>query len=264
MREQVNRALPCVGLWCALSTTAPVYAIDRATTQILETGTGTAATPDTTLSASELARARAWGLSATEWQRYQALMQGIRGSVSPATISPIEVLGIHARDGEERRRYAETWARTLHDDVDRILAFQHAYDAALKRLYPNESLIDPKRLPKNAEMALDLKRDDRLLFFTRPDCAACDGLLRRLLAKLHRVAGIDIYLTGLTAGDDAAVRDWASAQAIDSDWVRTRRITLNHDGGALDKLTQGQGKVPYLLRAREGLLTALSPSVFQK
>ena len=104
----MNRSLTCLGLWWVLSATAPVYAIDRATTQVIETETGMSSAPDTTLSASELARARAWGLSATEWQRYQQLMQGIRGSVSPATISPIEVLGLHARDSDERRRYAET------------------------------------------------------------------------------------------------------------------------------------------------------------
>ena len=34
------------------------------------------------------------------------------------------------------------WARAMHEDADRILAFQHAYDAASKRLYPNEPLID--------------------------------------------------------------------------------------------------------------------------
>ena len=69
-----------------------------------------------------------------EWQRYRQLMQGIRGSISPETISPIEVLGIHARDEAERQRYADAWASAMHEDVDRILAFQRAYDEAGKRL----------------------------------------------------------------------------------------------------------------------------------
>ena len=258
-----ERVTATAGVFLLLATSSAL-AVDVTSTSIEETGITVSSHETMPLSTTEKNRARAWHLSETEWRRYRQLLQGIRGSVSPATLSPIEVLGIHARDETERRRYAEAWAQAMYEDAGRILSFQHAYDAALKRLYPNESLIDPKRLPQNAETALDLKHDDRLLFFTRPDCAACDGLLRRLLAKLHRVAGIDIYLTGLTAGDDAAVRDWASAQAIDSDWVRSRRITLNHDGGALDKLTQGEGKVPYLLRRREGVLTTLSPSVFQR
>ena len=76
-------------------------------------------------------------------------MEGIRGSISPSTISPIEVLGIHAEDAVERDRYAETWARMMREDVARILAFQHAYDEAGRRLFPGEQLIDPNRLPQN-------------------------------------------------------------------------------------------------------------------
>jgi integrating conjugative element protein (TIGR03759 family) len=246
----MNRPLTSVGLWLILSATAPVHAIDRATTQVIETGTGTSSAPETTLSASELARARAWGLSAMEWHRYQLLMQGIRGSVSPATISPLEVLGIHARDSDERRRYAERWARAMHEDVDRILAFQHAYDVAGKHLYPNESLIDIDRLPGKTEETSAFQSSDRLLFFARPACPVCDVMMRKLLKRIDEVSGIDIYLTDVAPGDDVAVRDWASAHQLDPERVRSRQITLNHDGGALDKLTRGEGKVPYLLRRR--------------
>ena len=56
---------------------------------------------ETRLSPTEAARAELWGLNETEWRRYLSLMQGIRGSISPGTISPIEVLGIHARDEAE-------------------------------------------------------------------------------------------------------------------------------------------------------------------
>jgi len=256
----VIRSLPCVGLWWVLSTTGPVHAIDRATTQILETGTGSPSTPDTTLSASELAQARVWGLSATEWQRYQQLMQGIRGSVSPATISPIEVLGIHARDREERRRYAETWARTLHEDVDRILVFQRAYDDAAKRLYPNEPLIDIARLPVKADKPNLFQPSDRVLFFTGAECPVCDLVLNRLLKRIDAFGGLDIYLTDLVPGDDAAVRAWATEHKIDPDLVHSQRVTLNHDAGALAKLTDGAGTVPYLIRRRGGDLSKLSVS----
>ena len=75
----------------------------------------------TPLSPVEKTRAEAWDLSDIEWQRYRALMEGIRGSISPATLSPIEVLGIHARDEGERRRYAERWARLRAAQGDRLL-----------------------------------------------------------------------------------------------------------------------------------------------
>ena len=187
-------------------------------------------------------------------------MQGIRGSISPSTISPIEVLGIHARDEAERQQYAEAWARAMREDVDRILSFQRAYDTAVKRLYPNEPLIDIDRLPGKSAETSALQSTDRLLFFARPACPVCDVLVNKLLKRIDEVSGIDIYLTELAPGDDAAVRDWASSHRIEPEWVRSRRVTLNHDGGALKKLTNGQGEVPYLLRRRGEELSQLRAS----
>ena len=69
-----------------------------------ETPTNDRSTPtqseqaSTQLTALERARAEHWTLTPQEWQRYRLLMQGLRGSISPTTLSPIEALGIHARD----------------------------------------------------------------------------------------------------------------------------------------------------------------------
>ncbi len=238
----------------------PAIGADLSQLQINETDQTRSSTAVNELSETDLARARTWDLSETEWRRYQQLMQGIRGSISPSTISPIEVLGIHARDEAERQRYEETWAPAMREDVDRILVFQRAYDAAGKRLYPNEPLINIHRLPSKSEETSALKSTDRLLFFARPACPVCDLLVDRLLKRIDEVSGIDIYLTKLAPGDDAAVRDWASRHRIKPEWVRSRRVTLNHDAGALDKLTSGQGDVPYVLRRRGDDLSQLRAS----
>ena len=225
-----------------------------------KTGTTESSTTTSRLSETEHTRAKHWALSATEWQRYQSLMQGIRGSISPATISPIEVLGIHARDEAERRRYAELWAQAMRDDVDRILAFQHAYDAAMKRLYPDEPLIDVHRLPRQTDENAQYLETDRLLFFATAECPACDDVVAKLLGRIDAVGGIDIYLVGLGANDDAAVRAWASTHHIDREWVRSRRVTLNHDGGALAKLTVGKADVPMVFRRRGDHVAAIGLS----
>jgi len=243
-----------------LAMVAPAYAIEQSGTQVKETEIAFSSTSANTLSPTELARSRAWGLTEMEWHRYKQLMQGIRSSISPSTISPIEVLGIHARDSEERRRYAEQWTQAMHEDVSRILAFQHAYDEAGKRLYPNQQLIDITRLPLLSKKTNALQRDDRVLFFTRSDCPACDVLLERLLKRIDKIGGIDIYLTGTQLGDDQAIRDWAADHMIKSEWVRTRRITLNHEAGALEKLTHGKSDLPYLMRRRGDELSVLSAS----
>lgn len=236
-------SIACVAL-------TPVMAIDVASTGVKETGQAASSTARNTLSETDRVRARTWGLSETEWRRYEALMQGMRGSISPSTISPIEVLGIHARDEAERRRYAQVWARAMYEDASRILAFQHAYDVATKQLYPSELLIDINRLPEKSKTTSALQPTDHLLFFARPECPACDLLMGKLMERVDEVNGIDIYLTGVEPGDDAAVRAWASAHAIEPNWVRNRRITLNHDGGALERLTHGRGEVPTILRRR--------------
>lgn len=237
----------------------PAFAVEVSGTQVKESDTSVSTTDENTLTPSEWARSRLWELSETEWRRYKQLMQGIRGSISPPTISPIEVLGIHARDQDERRRYAEMWTRAMREDVSRILAFQRAYDEAGKRLYPNEQLIDLDRLP-SADKTNFLQPGDRVLFFTRPDCSACDALLDKLLKHIDKVAAIDIYIAGVKAGDDQSVRDWAAAHAIKPEWVRSRRVTLNHEAGVLERLTQGKGEIPYILRRQGKDLSVLRAS----
>jgi integrating conjugative element protein (TIGR03759 family) len=228
----------------------PLFAASLSHTPITEVEKETSITQGSVLSESEQVRARTWNLSESEWRRYRQLMQGIRGSISPGTISPIEVLGIHARDEAERQRFAERWAQTMHEDAERILAFQHAYDEAIRRLYPGERLIDPDRLPEPSEKTGSLEPGDRVLFFTRAECPACDALFGRLIQKIDVIAGIDVYLMGDGNANDQYVREWARQQGIEPKWVHTRRVTLNHDAGALDQLTHGEGQVPYLMRLR--------------
>ena len=212
----------------------------------------------TPLSATELARSNAWGLSDIEWRRYQSLMRGIRGSVSATNLSPIEVLGIHARDGAERRRYAERWARAMREDAERILAFQHAYDAAAKRLFMGQALINVGKLQTLPQKTNELQADDRILFFTGVNCPACDAVLVKLLSHLDTVAGIDIYITDVSKKDDEVIRAWAEEHGIESEWVRTRRVTLNHDAGAFQKITDGPFERPALFIRRNEQLSKLA------
>lgn len=212
----------------------------------------------TPLSASERGRSNAWSLSDTEWRRYQNLILGIRGSVSATNLSPIEVLGIHARDNVERRRYAERWARAMRDDAERILAFQHAYDAAAERLFSGQTLIDVGKLRTLPQKTSELQSDDRILFFTGVMCPACDAVLVKLISRLDTVAGIDIYITDVSRNDDEVIRAWAKEHGIERDWVGTRRVTLNHSAGALEKMSEGPVETPALFVRRDGQLEKLS------
>ena len=226
---------------------------------------------NTIFSTTGSVRAEHWGLSGEDWQRYQRLMQGVRGSVSPSTLSPLEVLGIHARNAGERRRYAEQWALIMREDAERILAFQHAYDEAQQRLFPQAQLIDAVKLAmyqaqKKPGSDRVLDSADRLLFFTTMECIACDVILDRLLGKLSIIEGIDIYLLDVASGNEEGIREWAGARKIDPAWVHQRRVTLNVDAGALGKLAQNMDQPldqrPAVLRRRGDMVSLLSSARF--
>lgn len=173
---------------------------------------------------SELAvqRAGEWGLQPEEWSRYQALMQGPLGIYSP-NLDPLTALGIQARTDAERQRYAELQARAEAEHTERLLAYQRAYDEAWRRLYPDQmrvQLAGGRSAPGSDE-------DGRLAVFVRANCPACTLRVQQLQAA---GTAFDVYVVG-TRGEDSRVRQWAQQAAVDPAKVRTRAITLNHDGG---------------------------------
>lgn len=230
-----------------------------------QTQTTNTTTTESRVSDAELAQQ--WGLSVTEWQRYQTLMQGIRGSLSP-NLSPIETLGVHARTPAERRRYAEMWATEMQRDTARVLAFQREYNAAWQRLYPDLRMFDLASLPGRGpdgrkltpgQAALPaLKPGDRFIWFQDINCGQlCDNQVQALLGRVkNKVAvGLDVFL--LNAKHDGAIRQWAKAKQIPPKLVTSRLITLNHDHGTLGRLAPGQ-PVPVLLHERGNNLTQVS------
>ncbi len=85
--------------------------------------------------------AEIWGLSDDEMRRAKVLLQGPRASFSVPNISPVEALGIHARDEAERQKYAEKFARVVFEDLKRTLAFGQAYQSAITRLTSGTPMV---------------------------------------------------------------------------------------------------------------------------
>jgi integrating conjugative element protein (TIGR03759 family) len=203
-----------------------------------------------------------WKLSQEEWIRYQKLMKGIRGSISPANLSPIEVLGVHARSEQERKKYARQWARMRRDDAERILAFQRAYDAAWKELDPSGTIIDIARLKTPPERkAID--RGDRVLLFLRlRECDECQILLTRVRrAAFEANAQLDIYFIDTKENkDDAAILAWAKRQQFDPERIKQRAVTFNHDKGTLIRIGGITSTVPAVFRIRGDRMEQLDAS----
>lgn len=168
-----------------------------------------------------------WGLTNSEWQRYQQLRQGERGLWSPG-LDPLTTLGVEANSDAERQRYAELLARKEHQRVEKELAFQRAYNQAWKRLYPTlmpiRSVIRP-----------------RLALFVSEKCPACETLAQKLINDDYP---LDIWLLN-SRNDDASLQRWAQRQHIDMRKVERGQITLNHDNGRWQRM--GGTTLPLLL-----------------
>lgn len=187
-----------------------------------------------------------WGLKADEWKRYVSLMEGPLGIQSPG-LDPVTALGIEARTAEERRRYAELQVQLETSRVDKILAFQRAYDDAFRRLYPNLRRVG---LPQKtlAGTTVETSGDStRIALFVKQDCPACDA---KAQALVRGNASFDIYVVG-SRQNDTLIRDWAQKVGIDPVRVRSGAITLNHDSGRWLSLGE-RGELPALVRNVNG------------
>lgn len=181
-----------------------------------------------------------WGLNKDDYQRYQSLINGPRGIQSPG-LDPLSTLGIEARNQAERRKYAEKWVKEEFARTQKELDFQREVTAAWKRLYP-------ETLAVNMGNAAGIAHDTggRLALFVKSaGCGQCDARLAAVLADNRPV---DIYLVD-SQGEDGKLRDWAKDHHIPLDRVRSRQITLNHDGGRWMRF--GNGMMPVVLQQGE-------------
>lgn len=186
-------------------------------------------------------QARDWGLSGEEWTRYRDLMQGPLGVYSP-NIDPLTALGIEARSEQERQRYAELQVAAEAQRVEKLLAYQRAYDEAWQRLHADM----PRVILPDAGPALSPvvpAASGRLALFVQDTCPACDQTTLRLQAAGQ---AFDIYVVD-SGNDDAHIRAWAQRIGIDPAKVHSGQVTLNHDAGRWLSLNL-PGDLPAVLR----------------
>lgn len=167
--------------------------------------------------------AKQWGLTESDWQRYQEVQAGPRGTWSPG-LDPLTSLGLSAETDAERKRYAELLVQAEKKRVEQELAFQQAYDQAWKRLYPD--LLPVQSNSVGADHSGPVQAS-RLVVFVSVSCATCKQAINKLLTQ---GMPFDLFVVG-TGHDDQVIRDWAKDADIPPERVRARTITLNHDTG---------------------------------
>ena len=185
-------------------------------------------------------QARDWGLSGDEWTRYRDLMQGPLGIYSPH-IDPLTALGIEARSDQERQRYAELQVAAEARRVEKLLAYQRAYDDAWQRLHADmPRVILPDAGPAFSTVPAT---SARLAVFVEDACPACNQIVLKLQAAGQ---AFDLYVVD-SGADDARIRAWAQRIGIDPAKVRSGHVTLNHDAGRWASLGLS-GDLPAVLR----------------
>lgn len=169
--------------------------------------------------------ARDWGLKLEEWTRYRDLMLGPLGVYSPH-IDPLTALGIEARTDQERQRYAQLQVAAEAQRVEKLLAYQRAYDDAWQRLHADmPRVILPDAGPAFSPVVP--ATSGRLAVFVEDACPACDQTALKLQAAGR---AFDIYVVD-SGADDVRIRAWAQRIGIEPAKVRNGQVTLNHDAG---------------------------------
>ncbi|WP_256852097.1 TIGR03759 family integrating conjugative element protein [Pantoea sp. Fr+CA_20] len=229
MKKTLTVLLILLPLW-ALASTAQTPAVNSRVAPLQE---------NTSSSLSTQQQAQQWGLSDSDWSRYQTLMKGERGIMSPG-LDPLTALGVETDNSAERRRLAELWVKHEYQRTEKELAFQRDVNAAWLRLYPETLAVN---MGTNAAgIAHDTQ--GRLALFLKENCSRCDARLAAVLADNRPV---DLYLVGIDSDD--GLRAWAVKHNIPVEKVRSRQITLNHDNGLWFRY--GMGQMPVILQQEE-------------
>ncbi|WP_210500974.1 TIGR03759 family integrating conjugative element protein [Pantoea ananatis] len=229
MKKTLTAVLILLPLW-ALASTAQTPAVNSRVAPLQE---------NTSSSLSTQQQAQQWGLSDSDWTRYQTLMKGERGIMSPG-VDPLTALGVETDNSAERRRLAELWVKHEYQRTEKELAFQRDVNAAWLRLYPETLAVN---MGANAAgIAHDTQ--GRLALFLKDNCSRCDARLAAVLADNRPV---DLYLVGIDSDD--GLRAWAVKHNIPVEKVRSRQITLNHDNGLWFRY--GMGQMPVILQQGE-------------
>lgn len=194
--------------------------------------------------------AKKWSIDIEDWYRYEDLSNG-HAKYDFVHLDPVHVLGIFARNEEEREKYAHIWAMQEFTRTDGNVKFARAAqkEAVLLVQEMGLSMIDDEifyqgRPEFKAEQDIydaELKPGYRLAFFVSKDCTECSELFQIVNHRRNEASvSLDIYFVG--EATDSDIRTWAKSTGIDPQDVMGGKITLNHDRGEAERF--GAKEIP--------------------
>ena len=185
-----------------------------------------------------------WGLTKTDVQKYNTLMQGPRGNFSP-DIAPPLALALEETDHAEKVRYLTIYAKLEYDRTKKDLETSRLYDKIFKELF-TEPVIDKSIL--FADKPDYIKASDRFVVFIDSRCTDCKG---KLLAGLMKTSSFpknptDIFVKNLS--EERELHQWATDNSIRVEDVQKGAVTLNMMQESTIPVMKNQSFLIYMLR----------------
>lgn len=207
-----------------------------------------------TLTEKQLHEAKVWGLNLDEEKRYVFLMQnksklyykGLRQT-------PLDILGLNARNETERNHFAEIAAKQEAQKVAKNIAWNNAFHKAYNKLFANIPVVgdfDPSPYSPYAHKPVQLSPGDTLYFFIK-ETDAIKTILLMLFEALEKTPNTQLHLMLLDM-DDTTIQLWANLHQIPQSLVANGRISLNHGELSYKSLKNTPKTLPLLLLSKNG------------
>lgn len=217
------------------------------------------------LDTKALHEAKVWGLSEDEEKRYLALMAN-RSAVfyEGLHLTPLDILGINARNEAERVHFAEMLAQMEAQKTVQNLAWNSAFHKAYNALFKDVPVVgddfDPRPFSPLNHKPLVLNAQDELYLFIKPDDAAV-SIVMMLKDAIAQTKDTKLNLMMLDA-EALDIQHFATKVGLSHELVKAQRITLNQGDLHYKNLSVVDKKTPLLLLVRNGFSTVVNLGKF--
>jgi integrating conjugative element protein (TIGR03759 family) len=206
------------------------------------------------LNEQQLHEAKVWNLTFEEEKRYVLLMQN-RSKIYYEGLrqTPLDILGLNARNEAERNHFAELAAAQEAQKVSKNIAWNNAFYKAYNKLFANVPVVgdfDPSPYSPYAHKPVQLNQGDTLYLFIKPD-DAIKTILMILTEAIENTPDTHLHLM-LLERDDLSIQLWANKNQIPQHLVRGGQITMNHGEQNYRALKVKNNTTPLLLLSKNG------------
>lgn len=207
-----------------------------------------------TLTEAQQHEAKVWGLTTDEEKRYVLLMQNkSKFYYEGLRQTPIDILGLNARNEHERNHFAELAARQEAQKVAKNIAWNNAFYKAYNKLFANVPVVgefDPSPYSPYAHKPVQLSQGDTLYFFIKEQDAV-KTILLMLFDAIEQTPDARLHLMLLDM-NDTTIQIWANQHQIPQHLVNGGRISLNHGELSYQSLKVNKKSLPLLLLSTNG------------